>query len=203
MKGLTTQVTGRDVPASAGPGTSVAPSGGRYIGWERRWRLALTLALAVYGWECIRTPGHYRWLDSLDLAIHETGHLVFGFDGEPLMLLGGTLLQLLIPAAFTVALWRQGDRHGATVPLWWLGQNCWNISVYIKDARAQELPLVGGGEHDWGLLLGEMGWLDRDQALGGAVYLTGVVLYAVAIVTGWRALSARGVSDEPAAASAP
>jgi hypothetical protein len=48
-----------------------------------------------------------------------------------------------------VALWRQGDRHGATVPLWWLGQNCWNISVYIKDPRAQELPLVGGGEHDY------------------------------------------------------
>ncbi|CAN5891421.1 hypothetical protein BH24GEM1_BH24GEM1_13390 [soil metagenome] len=133
------------------------------MGWERRWRLALTLVLAVYGWECIRTPGRYRLLDSLDLAIHETGHLVFGFDGEPPMLLGGTLLQLLIPAAFTVAFWRQGDRHGATVPLWWLGQNCWNISVYIKDARAQELPLVGGGEHDWALLLGEMGWLDRDQ----------------------------------------
>lgn len=163
---------------------------------ERRWRLALTLALAIYGWHCLRTPDTYRWLDSLDLAIHETGHLIFAFDGEFLMLLGGTLFQLIVPGAFTVALWRQGDRHGATVPLWWLGQNCWNISVYIKDARTQELPLVGGGEHDWALLLGELGWLDRDQAIGGAVFLAGVVLYAVAVVSGWRALSSGGESDE-------
>ncbi len=76
------------------------------------------------------------------------------------------MFQLLVPAAFVVALWRQGDRHGATV--WWVGQNCWNISVYIKDARAQELPLLGGGEHDWALLLGQAGWLRWDQAIGGA-----------------------------------
>ncbi|MBA3316493.1 MAG: hypothetical protein H0T50_00175 [Gemmatimonadales bacterium] len=151
----------------------------------------------MYGWQCLRTPSDYRWLDSLDLAIHETGHLVFGFGGELLSLLGGTLFQLLVPAGFVVALLRQGDRHGATVPLWWLGQNCWNVSLYIKDARAQELPLVGGGEHDWALLLDRFGWLERDQAIGGAVFLIGVALYAVAVVSGWRAVSSGGVSDGP------
>ena len=120
-----------------------------YSPGERRWRLGLTALLALYGWLCMQSPGDYRWLDSLDLAIHETGHLIFAFDGETLGILGGTLLQLIVPALFAVALWRSGDRHGATVPLWWMGQNCWNISVYIKDARAQQLPLVGGGEHDW------------------------------------------------------
>ena len=94
-----------------------------------RWRAVLTVILAVYGYRALLTPGEYRWLDSLDLAIHETGHLLFGFAGETLMLLGGTLFQLLVPAAFVVALWRNGDRHGATVPLWWMGQNCWNVSV--------------------------------------------------------------------------
>jgi len=159
---------------------------------ERRWRAILTVVLALYGWRCLRTPETYRWLDSLDLAIHETGHLVFAFGGETLTILGGTLMQLLVPLAFVVVLWRQGDRHGATVPLWWLGQNCWNISVYIKDARAQELPLVGGGEHDWALLLGQAGWLSRDQAIGGYVYFAGFLLYAAAIVLGWRALSTAG-----------
>ena len=162
----------------------------RYTTTQRRWRIALTVVLAVYGWQCLRTPGAYRWLDSLDLAIHETGHLVFAFGGEFLTLLGGTLFQLLVPAAFVGALWRQGDRHGATVPLWWLGQNCWNISVYIKDARTEALPLVGGGEHDWALLLGRLEWLERDQAIGGAVFLLGVILYGVAIVAGWRTLTA-------------
>jgi hypothetical protein len=162
---------------------------------ERRWRAVLTLVLAVYGWQCLRTPGTYRWLDSLDLAIHETGHLVFAFGGEFLTLLGGTLFQLLVPIAFLVALWRQGDRHGATIPLWWLGQNCWNISVYIKDARAQELPLVGGGEHDWTLMLAELDWLHRDQAIGGAVFLVGFLLYVAAIILGWRALASGGEPD--------
>jgi hypothetical protein len=153
---------------------------------ERRWRLGLTVVLAIYGWILLRSPDAYTWLDSLDLAIHETGHLVFAFGGERLMLLGGTLLQLLVPMAFAAALWRQGDRHGATVPLWWLAQSCWNVSVYVKDARAQELPLAGSGEHDWAILLGELGLLHRDQAIGGAVFLVGVLIYATAVLAGWR-----------------
>jgi hypothetical protein len=155
---------------------------------ERHWRLALTAVLAIYGWLCLRAPARYRWLDSLDLAIHETGHLLFSFGGETLTLVGGTLFQLLVPVTLAVALWRSGDRHGATVPLWWVGQNCWNISVYIKDARAQQLPLAGGGEHDWAILLSEWGWLERDQSLGSAVYLLGVGLYVVSIIGGWMLL---------------
>lgn len=152
--------------------------------------------LAVYGWQCLRAPDQYRWLDSLDLAIHETGHLVFSPGGETLGILGGTLMQLLVPAAFVAALWRSGDYHGASVPLWWVGQNCWNVSVYIKDARSQDLPLVGGGEHDWALLLGQWGWLEKDQALGGAVYLLGAIVYATAIIGGWKALPTRRRSSE-------
>jgi hypothetical protein len=155
---------------------------------DRRWRAGLTLVLAIYGYLCLRNPGEYRWLDSLDLAIHETGHLVFIVGGETLTILGGTLFQLVVPAAFVVALWRAGDRHGATVPLWWLGQNCWNISVYIRDARAQELPLVGGGEHDWAELLGRWGLMSRDGQIADAVHLVGVLIYLVAIVGGWLLL---------------
>jgi hypothetical protein len=161
---------------------------GRYSAGERRWRLALTLVLAVYGWVCLRAPADYRWIDSLDLAIHEAGHLLFAFDGQTLAILGGSLMQLLVPATLVLALWRSGDWHGATAPLCWMGQNCWNISVYVKDARTQDLPLVGAGEHDWAMLLGQWGWLDRDQALGGAVYLVGVILYAAAVIGGWMLL---------------
>ena len=164
---------------------------------DRRWRGVLTLVLAVYGYRCLQRPGDYRWIDSLDLAIHETGHLVFGFGGETLMLLGGTLLQLSVPAAFAVALWRAGDRHGASVPLWWMGQNCWNISVYVRDARAQELPLVGGGEHDWAILLANWESLNQDHALADAVHLLGVVLYLVAIIGGWLLLRADPGHEAP------
>jgi hypothetical protein len=170
-----------------------------YLSVERRWRGLLTVLLALYGWECLRSPESYRWLDSLDLAIHETGHLVFAFGGETLTTLGGTLFQLIVPAVFVTALWRAGDRHGATVPLWWLAQNCWNISVYIKDARTQDLPLVGGGEHDWAILLGQAGWLEHDQSLSGVVYLAGLVLYATSIALGWIFLSTDPPGAQPAA----
>ena len=166
---------------------------------HRRWRAVLTVVLAIYGYLCLRNPGEYRWLDSLDLAIHETGHLVFIVGGETLTILGGTLFQLIVPAAFGVALWWAGDRHGATIPLWWMGQNCWNISVYVRDARAQELPLVGGGEHDWAALLSQWGWMTRDAALADAVHLVGVLLYLVAIIGGGLLLRQEAhVSNLPA-----
>jgi hypothetical protein len=167
---------------------------------EQRWRTVLTVGLGGYGWICLLHPSTYRWLDSLDLAIHETGHLVFAAAGEAVGVLGGTLMQLLVPTAFVIALWRAGDRHGATVPLWWLGQNCWNISVYIRDARLEQLPLVGGGEHDWAWLLGRWHLLGQDQTIGGAVYLLGVLLYATAIVAGWLLLVQR---PEPRDSAAP
>ena len=82
------------------------------------WRQVLTLVLAVYGWICLRSPGAYRWLDSLDLAIHETGHLVFAPGGETLGVLGGTLMQLIVPSVFVgaaVAPGRPARRHGSAL----------------------------------------------------------------------------------------
>jgi hypothetical protein len=37
--------------------------------------------------------------------------------------------------------------------------------------------------------------MERDQAIGGAVYLTGALLYAVAIIAGWIFLSSRESSE--------
>lgn len=76
------------------------------------------------------------------------------------------------------------------MPLWWLGQNCWNIATYVRDARAQELPLVGGGEHDWALLLGHFGVLHLDLEISRVVALLGFALYGLAIILGLRALAA-------------
>ena len=77
------------------------------------------------------------------------------------------------------------------------GQNFWNVSVYVRHPRAQEQPLVGGVEHDWAMLLDQRGWLERDQAIGGAVFLVGVVLYAVSIGAGVWALSGGDRQDAP------
>jgi hypothetical protein len=114
-------------------------------------RQLLVVALFVYGIVCLRDPGTFRLLDNVDLAIHETGHLVFAPFGEFLGFLGGTLLHLLFPLLFYGYFLRQQDRFAASVLLWWVAQNLWNISVYMADARAQRLPLVGGAvPTSWG-----------------------------------------------------
>ena len=147
-----------------------------------RSRLAFAILLAAYGLYYLANPDHYGLLDHVDLPIHETGHIVFAPFGEFMTALGGTLLQLIFPAAFVWYFRRRGDRFAAGVALWWVAQNLWNVSVYIKDAQAQELPLVGGGEHDWAYLLDALGWLEQDQRVGQIVRTVGVLVYLVAVV---------------------
>lgn len=165
---------------------------------SRGGRLALTLFLAVYGFALLRHPEAGSLMDSVDLPIHETGHLVFSMFGEFVQFLGGTLFQVIVPCVFVGYFLRRKDRHAASVALWWVGQSFWNISVYVKDARAEELPLVGGGEHDWAYLLGRLGWLPYDQIIGQRVWTVGVLLYVIAIAGGLMALvGGPVVTDEP------
>ncbi|HKW41365.1 MAG TPA: hypothetical protein VJN39_08950, partial [Gemmatimonadales bacterium] len=79
----------------------------------------------------------------------------------------------------------RGDRHAAMVALWWVAQNLWNVSVYVQDARAEELPLVGGGEHDWNYLLGRLGLLNQDHQIGAAIRVLGILVYAWSCIMGW------------------
>lgn len=155
---------------------------------ERRWRGGLTAVLGLYGLWCGLTPGRWHGPDALDLPIHETGHLVFAWGGDVLAALGGTILQLLLPLAFVAYFWRRRDRHAASVALWWVGQNFWNVARYVADARAQELPLVGGGEHDWAFLLAEWDLLARDQVIARDLRFIGWLVIGAATWWGWRSL---------------
>ena len=146
--------------------------------------MLLTAALALYGLYYLVVPDHFGLLDHVDLAIHEAGHLVFGPFGEFVGVFGGTLMQLLFPLAFAWYFWRRHDRHAATVAAWWVAQNLWNIARYVQDAQAQELPLVGSGEHDWTYLLGEVGLLEQDQFVGQLVRVTGMLVFAYSTMRG-------------------
>ena len=69
----------------------------------------------------------------------------------------GTILQLLLPLAFAAYFTMQRDEHAASIGIWWVGENFVNISTYMADAQVMDLPLVGGGEHDWNHALCPMG----------------------------------------------
>jgi hypothetical protein len=165
-------------------------------------RRILTVALFVWGAYDLAHPGRGTLLDGVDLAIHETGHLVFGPFGEFIGFAGGTLFQLIMPAVFVVYFWRRGDRHAASVALWWIGQNCGHIATYVADARAQELPLVGGGEHDWFYLLSATGQLPHDLGIARAVRSAGVLLLVTSTIWGLVA-AGRRVEDDTLTSTQP
>ncbi len=170
---------------------------------ERMARLALTIFLAFYGFSILKHPDAGDAVYNIDIPIHEFGHYLFWPLGEFMHVAGGTLFEVLFPAAFLVYFARRRDYHAASVILWWIAENFWNISVYAGDALATELPLLGGGDgpvqHDWNYMLGRFGLLARDQQIAHRIWLTGVILYLIAIGGGLIALTnAPAKSDEPA-----
>jgi hypothetical protein len=83
--------------------------------------------------------------------------------------LGGSLMQLLVPAVVVAAfLWKR-EAFGATVGVWWLGQSLVDLAPYIYDASRLVLPLLGGvtgadvpGYHDWNNILSRLDLLSSD-----------------------------------------
>lgn len=108
-------------------------------------------------------------LDHVNLAFHEVGHPLFGLFGDTLQWLGGSLMQFVFPSLTTWHFLRRGEvLAGAACTLWWL-ENLRYLAAYVGDARAQALPLVGGGEHDWATLLGRWGWLQHDTRIAAVL----------------------------------
>jgi len=132
-------------------------------------------------------------LHLVNLPFHEAGHVLFRPFGDFLTSLGGTLGQLLIPLiCLLVLLLKSRDPFGAAVCLWWLGENFLDIAPYINDARAGQLPLLGGnfghsspyGFHDWEFILTETGLLRHDHLIAVSAHLCGALLMAVALIWG-------------------
>jgi len=78
-----------------------------------------------------------------------------------------------VPLIFTVYFLLRGETSGTAFSAFWFGENFLYISVYISDARAMALPLVGGGEHDWNAILGDLHLLQQDTTIGDVVRLLG------------------------------
>ncbi len=120
-------------------------------------------------------------MDNADLFIHEAGHGVFAFMGEPLRMAGGTLLQMLFPGGLALYAFWYSYKAATQLFLFWLGHNLINISVYAADARAQILPLVGGpnARHDWHWMLGQLGILEYDHTIGIVFWMLSMMVFIV------------------------
>jgi hypothetical protein len=166
------------------------------------FKAGCVLAMALYGIVCARDAAEPRFLDRVDLVIHEAGHLLFGWFGQFPGVLGGTIGQLFVPAAFTISFHLRREFFSSAVTLFWVGQNLFNISVYVKDAQTMVLPLVtvgGGGDviHDWNYMLSRFGLLRADLAIGNAIFILGLIVMTASIAWGLYHSFHREAAEEP------
>ena len=117
--------------------------------------------------------GWVPFLDGINLVFHEAGHPIFSIFGDTLHILGGTLGQLLVPSLVAATFWKQRHALGLGLAGVWCFENLLNIARYMADARAQVLPLVGGGEHDWFELFLKWGCLRSDSRIAAGVRAVG------------------------------
>ncbi|CAN1212396.1 hypothetical protein TUMEXPCC7403_19465 [Tumidithrix helvetica PCC 7403] len=151
------------------------------------FKLGFMVFISIYGFMGLINYESLWFLHNFDLIIHEAGHAIFRIFGEFVQFLGGTLMQLLVPIGIAVYFFFNKQNFEGGVTLFWIAVNLFDISRYMKDARSQELPLLGGEfvTHDWWYLFGKMNLLAHDKAIGGFVHFLGFLVYGLAVFVGF------------------
>jgi hypothetical protein len=107
------------------------------------FRGLIFLILAYYAWILLirRTPTFEIFLHHVDLPFHEAGHIIFSFGGKILTLMGGGIMQVLMPClVFGHFLYRR-EFLGSTATLFWIGENLPDVSYYVGNARPMEFAV--------------------------------------------------------------
>lgn len=162
-----------------------------------KWaRLGLVAGLAIWTISFARTPlspdVNQSFLHLPDLVFHEAGHVIFSPFGRFLTVLGGSLLQCLIPIIAAISFIRQEQLFSAAICGWWAGQNLVDLAPYIADARALRMVLLSGRTgaevegHDWEYILTQLGMIHLDRGIGMTAYLLGILTMIGALIWAGR-----------------
>ena len=164
-------------------------------------RLLAYITFFFWGWSFIL--GGIDWqsiggsfLHHINLPFHEFGHLLFMPFGRFWHILGGSLFQILLPLVILLGFSiQQKDNFGASIMLWWCGQNFIDVSPYIADAQLRSLPLILGlseESHDWGNLLTMTGNLQYTHLIANSSFTIGCILIFVSYIWGAYLLIQQG-----------
>ena len=137
------------------------------------------------------------FLHSINLLVHEAGHVVFRiFGNDVITSMGGSLFQCMVPLIFFFALWiKPRDLFGAAVALWWSFENVMDVVPYVADALPMKLLLINGvtgaetpyGGHDWNFILCELGYIVYYEEIAHA--LSVIARIGIALCIMWAAWS--------------
>lgn len=151
-------------------------------------KLIFAVLLAIYFLWIAFDPMAGSFLDMVDLPIHETGHLIFRLFGEFMMIAGGSLFQIIVPAVFVGYFWWNEKYYSAAIVLFWVGQSIINVYIYAADAVVMQLMLTSGmtgsegGFHDWNYMLTSLGLIGSTKIVAGLIRLAGTVTIICAAV---------------------
>ena len=155
------------------------------------------VASAYFLW-CAYDPWQWHLIDGVNLVIHEAGHIVFSAMGEFLMIAGGSLFQVIMPLLFVGYFVYQRQFYSASLVLFWVGESILNVSVYVADSLALQLPLLGGSDsmHDWNYLLSSLNMLPATAKVAGTIRALGTLTIIGACVSALWFARQEKMSDE-------
>jgi len=155
----------------------------RHTDWAMSLGRTVFALLAIYYvWNIALHAGAWPIIDGANLAIHEAGHFLFSNSSELWRIAGGTILQLTIPLLIMIYfLWRN-HHYALFIIMLWLGESLINVHVYVRDAIAMKLPLIGGpgSIHDWNWLLSHFQVLDKTSAISQVIWWLAVAIISFA-----------------------
>lgn len=159
------------------------------------WKTIITVAIFLYCIYYLSSLDSWHFIDYVNLITHEAGHVVFSIFGYFLTILGGTLLQLIVPTIFIGYFAFNREQYSASILLYWLGVNLLNISVYAGDALKMQLPLLTGDidTHDWNQLLFTLGWLRHTETISNLILGLGIITIIIAL--SWGLYSSKLLKD--------
>lgn len=149
-------------------------------------KLIFAALLTIYFLWIAFDPMQGSFLDMVDLPIHETGHLLFRLLGEFMMIAGGSLFQVIVPAVFVGYFWWHEKPYSAAIVLFWVGQSIINVYVYAADAVVMQLVLTSGltgsegSFHDWNYMLTQLGLINSTRTVAGLIRVAGTLTIACA-----------------------
>jgi hypothetical protein len=157
------------------------------------------LLIGVWGWCALVKNDQTPIFVYLNLAVHETGHVLFRPFGELTMLIMGSGFEVLFPFAVGVVfLIRKRDLVSTAVSWGWSASALASAATYIADADDGRLALLGGTgpdtAGDWERILGEQ-FFDKvylADSIATKVRTAGFVLWFVALgMAAWVIIRSR------------
>lgn len=151
-------------------------------------KLIFAALMSLYFLSIAYNPLAGCFLDIVDLPIHETGHLLFRMFGEFMMVAGGSLFQVILPAVFVGYFVWHKKYYSAGIVLFWVGQSIINVFIYASDAVVMQLVLTSGttgsegGFHDWNYLLTKTGLIGSTKTVAALIRMAGSLTIVAAIV---------------------